>query len=546
MSCMEFRAELGNTAKSAGEGITAWRAFLRAGNHAALIDRVILKLHPTFKDPVIVLAKSDENGAFVCGQHTGWGVFSVDVEVQWSPTLVSSPKTTRLSHMLSFSAPETSKVISESLELYQVAPQARDSLLEGAGDLFPGVGRLLASAFEQSPEPNPEPGRTLRSNPTLQPSVELLSRRQATDLLKRTSFFDHTDKRFFHGRMFPEGTAAPRMVWQSTLKPRDGSQSWLTATEFQDTPEVFKQKVKVLADLLQVSQKTTCYTGAGISVAAGIGMAAVGSSGGNRGMDAEPTLTHHTLSTLHAAGYLHGWVQQNHDGLPQKAGYPQEAINEIHGSWYDPSNPVVKYDGTLRGELCENMQELADTADLCLVMGTSLTGLNADQMATTPAKRSRKGTSLGTVIISPQQTAQDGKSSIRIFAQADDVMRELAEQLRLQVNTEAPDFPASSRVLVPYDQAGRPTEGKMMYLDLRPGQKVRVSAHNNIEGARQPSYMHIDSDTVGTVSRRNEATGSIHISFGGATMTLGIWWLEAARRGAIDQLPVVNMKPEIV
>ena len=27
------------------------------------------------------------------------------------------------------------------------------------------------------------------------------------------------------------------------------------------------------------------------------------------------------------------WVQQNHDGLPQKAGFPQQDMIEIHGSW---------------------------------------------------------------------------------------------------------------------------------------------------------------------------------------------------------------------
>merc|ERR1719321_1133829 len=99
------------------------------------------------------------------------------------------------------------------------------------------------------------------------------------------------------------------------------------------------------------------------------------------------------MSALSSAKYLHGWVQQNHDGLPQKAGYPQEAINEIHGSWFNPANPVVKYGGTLEGDLCKGMQELADTADLAIVLGTSLTGLNADQVAVKPAKRSRKGTS---------------------------------------------------------------------------------------------------------------------------------------------------------
>ena len=34
---------------------------------------------------------------------------------------------------------------------------------------------------------------------------------------------------------------------------------------------------------------------------------------------------------------------------------PQENINEIHGSWFDPSNPVVKYSGSLQTELFEGM-----------------------------------------------------------------------------------------------------------------------------------------------------------------------------------------------
>lgn len=72
-------------------------------------------------------------------------------------------------------------------------------------------------------------------------------------------------------------------------------------------------------------------------------------------------------------------MQQNHGGLPQKAGFPQERINEIHGSWYDPGNPVVKYSGSLHDRSYPWMREDAETADLCLVLGTSLGGLNADQ-----------------------------------------------------------------------------------------------------------------------------------------------------------------------
>merc|ERR1712185_576091 len=121
------------------------------------------------------------------------------------------------------------------------------------------------------------------------------------------------------------------------------------------------------------------------------------------GLYAKPTETRFLLSHLARAGFIHEWIQQNHDGLPQKAGFPQEKINEVHGSWYDPSNPVVKYKGHLRDENSDGMRNAADTADLVIVLGTSLGGLNADQVATKAAHRSRRGESLGTVCINLQQ-----------------------------------------------------------------------------------------------------------------------------------------------
>merc|ERR1711998_326388 len=100
---------------------------------------------------------------------------------------------------------------------------------------------------------------------------------------------------------------------------------------------------------MKLSQRTVVYSGAGISRAAGIGQAARGAGGGGgKSTDALPTFTHYALGALAKAGFVQGWVQQNHDGLPQKAGFPQERINEEHGSWYDPGNPVVKYNGYLR------------------------------------------------------------------------------------------------------------------------------------------------------------------------------------------------------
>jgi len=130
-------------------------------------------------------------------------------------------------------------------------------------------------------------------------------------------------------------------------------------------------------------------------------------------------------------------VQQNHDGLPQKAGFPQEEkICEIHGSWYDPSNPVVKYSGSLKGQEYEWLERETATADLVLVLGTrftSLGGLSADSLATECAARTLDGTSsqrgggrgrdgrggrgrsLGMACVNLHQTAQDGAMSLRVF-----------------------------------------------------------------------------------------------------------------------------------
>jgi NAD-dependent SIR2 family protein deacetylase len=50
-------------------------------------------------------------------------------------------------------------------------------------------------------------------------------------------------------------------------------------------------------------------------------------------------LGHKVLTKLYHSGYLKRLINQNHDGLLQKSGFPQHAINEIHGAWFDPSNP---------------------------------------------------------------------------------------------------------------------------------------------------------------------------------------------------------------
>jgi len=256
------------------------------------------------------------------------------------------------------------------------------------------------------------------------------------------------------------------------------------------------------------------------------------------------------LAALSEQGLVKHWLQQNHDRLAQKAGFPQERINEVHGSWFDPSNPEVKYSGTLRGDLFEDMENQAEIADLVIVMGTSLTGLNADQCVEKTADRSNVGYALGSVIISPQRTAQDGNCTLRIFAKADDVMKALAKELGLGphalgqrpgVKKSADLFPKEDKILVPYDARGMRSSTVKTYWDLSKGSKIRMGCNNNLKGARQPNDKGITDSTVGTIVGRDEKTCSFTISIGGTNKRLGLWWISTAKRGGVECLPVVNV-----
>jgi len=179
------------------------------------------------------------------------------------------------------------------------------------------------------------------------------------------------------------------------------------------------------------------YTGAGVSAKANIHLAARdGGNGGRppmqeRGNGALPTKTHWALGQLARAGLVQGWIQQNHDGLPQKAGFPQKKINEIHGAIFDPSNPVVKFDGKLKSYEYRWMTEMWDDADLVLVLGTTLSHMNADNVAHEAIARSFQGRSLGVAFVNIQMTATDGDTTLRIFEESDIVMARVLEKLGL-------------------------------------------------------------------------------------------------------------------
>jgi NAD-dependent SIR2 family protein deacetylase len=432
------------------------------------------------------------------------------------------------------------------------------------------VGQEAKATVVRAQKEVDQAAQKVASASRIQVEAPEVQRSAACATLAQTPFLSHTDPLFMHGRLYEGPMLSPNCIWECKKPPRDDHHApkWLTASEFQDEEAVARAKVRQLADLMRVSKKTVLYTGAGISASA-IGQAA--RSGQNKQgwqsdtRAAKPTPTHCALGLLGQEGLIHGWVQQNHDGLPQKAGFPQEKINEIHGSWYDPSNPVVKYCGTLHERAFPWMEEDAETADLVLVLGTSLGGLNADQVATKAAERSivSRGGALGTVCINLQQTEQDGIMTLRLFGKSDDLTRLLLRELGFpvaRVRPGLPMWPKDSRALVPYDADGRRVpegEHRWMWLDLSERQKVRITAGHNIQGAKQPQYMHIGAAKpvtikgvtkqhgagLGCVVSRQDDTASFVLDIEGVQMRLGIWWLEAALRGGPDVLPVVNQKP---
>jgi transcription initiation factor IIF auxiliary subunit len=406
--------EIGNRCEKHGESYR-WLVFLKSDSR--IIKSASMELHPTFQSRHVHLKQQQGGLNFESQAFRGWGTFKIPVSVE-----LDDGECVEFEHNLSFERPKTSSVVqidrpqSETTQLTEMTettqPSETNVQAVPTSFLCPVSVRECASVNQldgtdeskradtancHAKETKGSPGahseqEPLPPPPPLKPLLPTL---------------DPADPQMFFGRGYSGELKLPREAWVSDQKPRDDHDApeWLTATEFVDHDNVMREKCTHLANLLRRSKKTVVYSGAGISVAAGIGQAARGKAVGGKSTDALPTFTHYALGALSSHGLLHEWVQQNHDGLPQKAGFPQEKINEIHGSWYDPSNPVVKYSGNLKHDAFPRMIKSAETADLVLVLGTSLGGLNADQVATETARRSLNGHALGSVIINLQQVS---------------------------------------------------------------------------------------------------------------------------------------------
>ena len=532
---------VGNRAVQQRGGGSRWNVFVKLipngpidNNTKYEIDRIRALLHSSYRPNVVKLGRLQEN-EFRSRDFVGWRKFVVKLEVYILDQGVSRRQPIVLQHELDL---ECGGSTSEPIEI---------ELSSGLPKERAVVGDNMGSQEDVQ-----------QANKHIDPIEKVAHRAETIARLSSTTQIRPDSPLFWHGRYFSRNhlnnpLQEPICIWKSSEKPRDdhsGTPVWLTASEYCDTAIALQAKVEVLAKLLRLSNNTVIYSGAGISRAAGIGTAARGSRGRVRNLSttAQPTTTHHALARLAQAGYITGgWVQQNHDGLPQKAGFPQESINEIHGSWYDPSNPVVVYSGSLKSRECEWMEEIAGKADLALVLGTSLGGLNADQVAHRAAKRSLNGRSLGMVLLNLQQTEHDGMASLRLFGETDRILSALLKELLLQqekcIVPKQMKEKMRVKVLVPYDSKGRRSTTHKMWWDLRPGAAVKLSGGHNVKGAGQPSHRRLRNNAGKVTSWRDDTSG-IHMNIDGVPMCLGQWWVEAAVRGGPSTLPVINLNPE--
>lgn len=298
----------------------------------------------------------------------------------------------------------------------------------------------------------------------------------------------------------------------------------------------------IVAQMLREASCCVAYTGAGLSRAAGIDDYATKDgptvSAPDRPqlrsyLDAEPTYAHRVLAAMEREGVVHEYVQQNHDGLPQKAGFPQEKINEIHGGWYDPSNKVVAFDGKLRDDLFQWMLEVEKKADFCLCLGTSLSGMNSDRIPVSVAKRMLAGDGLGTVVINLQKTHLDDKCAIRVWARIDEAFEVLSRLLDL--NTELCPTPVlRHKYVVPYDENGKFDPHCRMVWNLSGNQEMVIQ-----------NKLADNYDCKGKVLCRDQ---DHHFRIGldlDHHLILGHWWVWAVVRGAVPDLPVMNRNPQV-
>ncbi|RKU46367.1 hypothetical protein DL546_003134 [Coniochaeta pulveracea] len=269
---------------------------------------------------------------------------------------------------------------------------------------------------------------------------------------------------------------------------------------FEASDEV-ERKADALADQIKRSKHFIAFTGAGISTSAGIpdfrgpdGAWTLRAQGRQRTsktvstLQAIPTPTHMALAELSKRGILTYLVSQNCDGLHRKSGIHPDKLSELHGNsnreyckncgkdyirdfravaTYEKTvhdhrtgrkctrcggalhDSIINFGESLPAEALQRAFDHAKAADLCLVLGSSLTVTPANEIPEEVCRK-RRGR---LVICNLQKTPLDQLCELRIHSKTDEVMNRVMDKLSIPI----PPFILHRRLVVELNkpEAGR-------------------------------------------------------------------------------------------
>ncbi|XP_008766699.1 NAD-dependent protein deacetylase sirtuin-7 isoform X1 [Rattus norvegicus] len=144
-----------------------------------------------------------------------------------------------------------------------------------------------------------------------------------------------------------------------------------------DDPEELRRKVRELAGAVRSARHLVVYTGAGISTAASIpdyrgpnGVWTLLQKGRPVSAadlsEAEPTLTHMSITQLHKHKLVQHVVSQNCDGLHLRSGLPRTAISELHGNMYIEVSSAQRTQGLGDKQMSLTVPSLPQVCTSCI------------------------------------------------------------------------------------------------------------------------------------------------------------------------------------
>ena len=268
---------------------------------------------------------------------------------------------------------------------------------------------------------------------------------------------------------------------------------------------------------------------------------------------------------------------------------------ELAGSVYDPTNPPIPPSSgqmhrvtrsKLLREVCTResinivtnpVHPQVEDADLVLILCPTYEGLPSEKLLSTVSQRSAtglqylQGGALGIVLIGtginpskamPWSEVATLRINQNVIQTIDLVLKDLhldiIESRSLRKSTDL-------RILVEYERCGcRAVAGKeMMWLDLRPGQKIRIGEdheHDQDGGTVRQKQVKVGRDSergvqrlcqngsrqrIGLVSKYREDLMALVVVVEKVEHLLGIWWLESISEGKVEYTPVVNSSPKM-